>query len=120
MSTTHRLDSLLSLAKEDPDNAFIRYGLAMEFTKLDRIEEALQTFRELVRQNPLYVAAYYQLGTLLAKRGEIEEARRIYSVGIEVCGARRPIGMPRVQTGRLPWDASSSLHFSFDIYKILG
>jgi tetratricopeptide (TPR) repeat protein len=88
VSTTHRLESLLSLAKEDPDNAFIRYGLAMEFTKLDRIEEALQTFRELVRQNPLYVAAYYQLGTLLAKRGEIEEARRIYSVGIEVASQK--------------------------------
>ena len=88
MSTTDRLENLLSLAKEDPGNAFIRYGLAMEFTRLDRIEEALRTFRELIRQNPLYVAAYYQMGTLLARGGEIEEAKRTYSAGIEVASQK--------------------------------
>lgn len=83
MSTTDRLESLLSLAEQDPENTFLRYGLAMEFARLDRTEEALQSFRLLIEKNPLYVAAYYQMGTLLARRGEIEEARRIYSEGIE-------------------------------------
>ena len=83
MSTTDRLDSLLSLAEQDPENTFVRYGLAMELARLDRTEEALQSFRLLVQKNPLYVAAYYQMGTLLVRRGEIEEARHIYSKGIE-------------------------------------
>jgi tetratricopeptide (TPR) repeat protein len=83
LSTTDRLESLLSLAEQDPENTFLRYGLAMEFARLDRTEEALQSFRQLIEKNPLYVAAYYQMGTLLVRRGEIEEARRIYSEGIE-------------------------------------
>jgi len=84
VSTIDRLENLLSLAKEDPDNAFIRYGLAMEFARLNRTEEALQSFRNLLQKNPFYVAAYYQMGTLLVRHGEIEEARRAYSEGIKV------------------------------------
>jgi tetratricopeptide (TPR) repeat protein len=55
----------------------------MELARLDRTEEALQNFRLLIQKNPLYVASYYQMGTLLVKRGEIEEAKRIYSEGIK-------------------------------------
>jgi tetratricopeptide (TPR) repeat protein len=68
---------------QDPDNTFIRYGLAMEFARLDRTEEALQSFRLLIQKNPLYVAAYYQMGALLVRRGEIEQARHTYFEGIK-------------------------------------
>jgi tetratricopeptide (TPR) repeat protein len=88
MSTSDRLQNLLSLAKEDPANSFIRYGLAMEYTRLNRIQEALQTFQELLEGEPLYVAAYYQMGTLLARCGQIEEARRIYTHGIEAASKK--------------------------------
>jgi len=97
MSTSDRLQNLLSLAKEDPINSFTRYGLAMEYTRLNRIQEALQTFRELLEGEPLYVAAYYQMGTLLAKCGQIEEARRIYLHGIEAA------------TKKADWHAKSEL-----------
>ena len=88
MSATDRLQNLLSLAKEDPNNSFIRYGLAMEYARLNKTQEALQTFRELLESEPLYVAAYLQMGTLLAKYGQIEEARRIYSHGIEAANKK--------------------------------
>ena len=48
------------------------------------VAEALQSFRQLVEKDPLYVAAYYQMGTLLLRLGEIEEAKRSYSEGIKV------------------------------------
>jgi len=83
VNTTDRLNSLLSLAKQDPESAFVRYGLAMEYSRLDMTEEALQSFRQLVEKDPLYVAAYYQMGTLLVRLGEIEEAKQTYSQGIK-------------------------------------
>jgi Tfp pilus assembly protein PilF len=84
VSTIDRLQNLLSLTKEDPNNTFIRYGLAMEFARLNRTEEALRSFQEVLQKDPLYVAAYYQMGTLLVRHGKIEEAKTAYSEGIKV------------------------------------
>jgi tetratricopeptide (TPR) repeat protein len=88
VSTPGRLESLLSLAEKEPDNSFVRYGLAMEYARLNRTEEALQTYRDLLLREPLYVPAYFQLGTLLAKCGRIEEAQQTYSEGIKVASQK--------------------------------
>jgi len=74
----------------------------MELARLTRMEEALQTFRHLIQQNPLYVAAYYQMGSLLARHGEIEEARHTYSEGIKAA----------VQTA--DWRAKSELESALE------
>lgn len=72
---------------QDPDDSFSRYALALEFEKESRVEDALPQLREVIARDPSYVAAYYQLGKLLAQVGQIEEARDVYRRGLDAAMA---------------------------------
>lgn len=71
------------MAREQPDDALIWYGLASEYTKLEKWDEAATALRNVVRINPDYTAAYQMLGTALLNQGHTEEARRAWAVGVE-------------------------------------
>lgn len=79
-----RLDTLKSMVAQDPNGAFARYGLAMEYVNLGRFEEAIEEFQALMRSNPDYSAGYYHGGRTLERLGRSEEARAIYEKGLEV------------------------------------
>jgi Flp pilus assembly protein TadD len=84
-----RLEMLEETLRATPANAFIRYGLAMEFKNAGRDQEAWQHFDLLLRNHPDYWAAYYQAGMLLLKMGRREEARQVMSKGLVVTGQQR-------------------------------
>ena len=65
-----------------PDDAFARYGLAMECANSGDASAADQQFKTLLGAQPDYVAAYFQYGQYLAKTGRAEEARSILTAGI--------------------------------------
>jgi tetratricopeptide (TPR) repeat protein len=65
-----------------PNDAFARYGLALECVKIGDNDSAVGHFRTLLESNPNYLAGYFQFGQLLGKIGRVEEARRILSDGI--------------------------------------
>jgi Flp pilus assembly protein TadD len=82
-----RLEALRELHEKDPLDTFAAYGLAMELAKEPGTEaEAQAVFRQLLSMNPDYLPAYYQLGVLLARRGDKAAARQIYEEGIAVAG----------------------------------
>ncbi|PRP92158.1 hypothetical protein ENSA5_51050 [Enhygromyxa salina] len=70
-----------------PDEAFPRYGLAMEYKRLGRHDEAAQMFAALAERNPDYVPGYLMHGNLLEAMGKGEDAAAIYARGVEVAGA---------------------------------
>jgi len=82
-----RIDIFTEMAKQQPDDAMIWYGLASEYVKAERWSEAADALRRVVRINPDYTAAYQMLGTALVNEGQEEEARSAWTEGIEV--ARR-------------------------------
>jgi thioredoxin-like negative regulator of GroEL len=82
-----RRDMLEEFVAQDPDDSFSRYALALEFEKESRVEDALPQLREVIARDPSYVAAYYQLGKLLAQVGQIEEARDVYRRGLDAAMA---------------------------------
>jgi Tfp pilus assembly protein PilF len=82
------LERLLALVTEDPGNSFYRYGLAMEYARLERNEEAVHSFAELIERDPQYVASYFQMGRLLQQLGRSEQAREIYLRGITVASQK--------------------------------
>jgi tetratricopeptide (TPR) repeat protein len=84
-----RLEMLQENLRTAPANAFVRYGLAMEFKNAGRDQEAWQQFDHLLRNHPDYWAAYYQAGTLLLKMGRRDEARQIMTKGLKVTGQQR-------------------------------
>ena len=83
-----RLEILKGLLEKSPNDQFARYGLAMEFVKGGRFEEAVAEFRALVALNPDYVAGYYHGGQALEKLGRRPEARALYQQGIEAAGRK--------------------------------
>jgi Tfp pilus assembly protein PilF len=81
---TNRLDILKQMVSQDPNNAFARYGLAMEYAKSGELEQAVSEFRALLEHDESYAAAYYHGGQALEKLGRLDEARAIYKKGVEV------------------------------------
>ena len=79
-----RIEAFEAMLKEQPEEAMVWYGLASEYSKLERWDDAANALRNVVRLNPNYTAAYQMLGTALMKHGETDEARRAWAEGIEV------------------------------------
>jgi predicted Zn-dependent protease len=65
-----------------PNDAFARYGLAMECANSGDAIAADQQFKTLLSAHTDYVAAYFQYGQYLARAGRTEEARSTLTEGI--------------------------------------
>jgi tetratricopeptide (TPR) repeat protein len=68
----------------NPNDAFARYGLAMEYRGAGDLEGAVREFGVLIAAQPDYAASYLYLGETLERLGRTEEARAVYRQGIEV------------------------------------
>ncbi len=60
------------------------YGLALEYSKGERYDEALQTFTTLRTFNADYVPMYLMCGQMLGKCERWQEARDWLEAGVEV------------------------------------
>ena len=78
-----RLETLKGMVAQNPNESFLRYGLAMEYKNAGQLEDAMREFQVLIASHPDYSAAYFHGGMTLEKLGRLEEARAIYHVGIE-------------------------------------
>jgi predicted Zn-dependent protease len=87
-STNKRLQFLEKMTSEGSDDPLAWYGLAMEYRKLERIDEALQTFTTLRTRQPDYVAMYLMCGQMLAEASRKDEAREWLEAGIERARAK--------------------------------
>jgi Tfp pilus assembly protein PilF len=79
-----RRDMLKEFVAQDPNDSFSRYALALELEKESGAQEAVCQLKEVISRDPRYVAAYHQLGRLLAQTGRIDDARETYRRGIEL------------------------------------
>ncbi len=78
-----RLAMLKDVLRENPNDAFARYGLAMEYAKSGNIETALDEFKKIIIANPDYTPAYQMAGQTLVTAGRLEEARKMFEGGIQ-------------------------------------
>ena len=77
-----RIAALTELLTQDPNNAFARYGLAMEFSNSGDFDRALEEFKKLLAANPDYVPGYHMCAQTLVKAGRAQEARTTLETGI--------------------------------------
>jgi len=82
-----RIATLTEILAQNPEDAFARYGLAMEYSKSGDIERALAEFKMLLEKNPDYTAGYFMAAQTLAGAQRVEEAKRMLVDGI--ASARR-------------------------------
>lgn len=84
-----RLEQLLNFLKENPEDDFLNYALAMEYIGLADTDKALKLLQNLQQKSPDYLATYYQLGKILEQRNEILQALIIYQKGLEIAIAQK-------------------------------
>jgi tetratricopeptide (TPR) repeat protein len=83
MSEPDRLTMLSNFLEQNPADAFARYGLAMEYSKLGKTEQALAEFSKLLQLHPDYTNGYFMAAQTLERVGRTSEARKMLESGIE-------------------------------------
>ena len=78
---------LQEILAKNPNDAFARYGLAMEYANQGDSDAALNEFSRLIQANPDYTPAYQMSAQTLVKTGREEEARKMLEDGI-ACATR--------------------------------
>lgn len=87
MSETDRLTMLSNFLQQNPGDAFARYGLAMEYSRLGQTERALAEFSKLLQLHPDYTNGYFMAAQTLERAGRTPEAKKMLESGMEA--ARR-------------------------------
>jgi len=77
-----RIAQYQAFLDKDPNNSFARYVIATEHVKAGDLTAAVAAFRELIRRDPDYVAAYYHGGKTLERAGDSAGARSLYEDGV--------------------------------------
>jgi len=83
-----RIEALLA---EDPDDAFLRYGLAMEHASAGDDAQCVVVLQDLIARSTSspYVPAFLQAGQALVRLDRIKEACSVLQDGIAVSGRLR-------------------------------
>lgn len=77
-----RRQLLEAFVAQKPDDAFSRYGLALECMNSADLVSAEAHFRELLQRDPGYVPAYLMYAQMLVKESRLEDARGVLHQGI--------------------------------------
>ncbi len=88
MNAPSRLDVMRNFVATRPNDAFARYGLAMEQVKLGQLDDAIATFDGLLELSPQYTAAYYQAASALVAAGQRDGAKAMVARGVSACEAK--------------------------------
>jgi hypothetical protein len=77
-----RRQMLEEFVAKKPDDAFSRYGLAMECMNSGDPAAADAHFRSLIDRNADYIPGYLMYGQLLARESRNDEARKVLTAGM--------------------------------------
>jgi Tfp pilus assembly protein PilF len=77
-----RREMLEEFVARKPDDAFSRYGLALECMNGGDAAAADQHFRALIENNAAYVPAYLMYAQMLVRESRNKEAREVLTSGI--------------------------------------
>ena len=79
-----RLEQLQQMLAQEPNDEFLQYAIGIEYFSVGDFTKAMECFKTILNTNPDYLAAYYQIGKCYEELKQTEEAKNIYSQGIEL------------------------------------
>jgi tetratricopeptide (TPR) repeat protein len=79
-----RIEQLQEFLKEDSNDSFLTYALALEYVRVEENDAARDCFLKLIKDDENYLASYYQLGKLYESLNDLENAVGIYKKGIKI------------------------------------
>jgi predicted Zn-dependent protease len=71
------------MLESDPENNLVRFGLANEYLKEERYEEAVAALNDYLQRSDDEGAAFGMLARAYEKTGQREKAREAFERGIE-------------------------------------
>jgi predicted Zn-dependent protease len=77
-----RVAMLTDILTQNPNDAFARYGLAMEYSNQGNVDRALVEFAKLLASHPDYTAGYFMAAQTFARANRNEEAKKMLGDGI--------------------------------------
>jgi tetratricopeptide (TPR) repeat protein len=80
------VEQIQALLKSDPDDVFLNFSLAMEWSSAGQFDAALKQFDRVLELDGDYVTAYFRKGDVLARMERTEDARTVLQAGIEAAG----------------------------------
>jgi tetratricopeptide (TPR) repeat protein len=80
-----KIAMLTEILRQNPADAFARYGLAMAHAAESRSEDALREFAETTEHNPDYVPAYQMAAQELLKLARPNDAKAWLQAGLDAC-----------------------------------
>lgn len=78
-----RIAALRDILATNPNDAFARYALGLEYSGSGDTEGALTEFRSLLAAHPDYINGYFMAAQVLERAGRLDEAREMLAKGIE-------------------------------------
>lgn len=84
MKASERFLQLQHMLKEEPDDLFLNYSVAMEYLALNDVEKAIEYFLYTLKLKPDYIPSFYQLGKAFEAISQTEEALSYYRKGLEL------------------------------------
>ncbi|MBY0522523.1 MAG: tetratricopeptide repeat protein [Gemmataceae bacterium] len=84
MAAKSRKEQLEEMLADDPNDPFLRYGLAMEYVSAGDNAAAAKQFQDLIAVVPDYAPAYLQGGQALLRLERSDEARELWNRGVAV------------------------------------
>ena len=84
---TDRTDALLRMLERRPDDTRLRFGLALEYLKQDRLDEAVTQLQAYLESADDEGNAWGRLGDALRRLGRHDESAAAFRRGIEVAEA---------------------------------
>jgi predicted Zn-dependent protease len=78
-----RIDNFKQMLESDPENTLVRFGLANEYLKAERYEEAISALNDYLQRADDEGAAFGMLARAYERTGQRERAREAYMRGIE-------------------------------------
>lgn len=82
MASTRR-EKIESMLRDDPNDVFLRYSLALEMEGAGEWEAGLKILESIARSTPPYVPAFQMAAQHMIKHSRINEARTALREGIE-------------------------------------
>ena len=83
MERLSRIDMIIEMLKNEPNDLFLNYTLGLEYVAELSVLDAESQFKKTLEIDIKYIPAYYQLGKLFESQLKNQEALHYFKLGLE-------------------------------------
>lgn len=84
-----RIEQIQEMLKNEPNDSFLNYALALEYAKLEDVKKAIELIEALLIRDEEYLGAYYQLGKYYEQIQNPEMAISTYKKGSSIAQKKK-------------------------------